>query len=129
MAVKLFNGYQLMTVYFKTNDYDRIVKFYDQELSDIIKKIKDKKDIGETQNHILHIESILADSLMMLANHRRANKVFYNLCKYYNHAKVKNQDKFKDVKVNSPEMHEFGVDEYIRVKASYAECIMNLGQT
>ena len=26
-------------------------------------------------------------------------------------------------------MHEFGVDEYIRAKASYAECIMNLGQT
>lgn len=26
-------------------------------------------------------------------------------------------------------LHEFGVDEYIRVKASYAECLMNLDQT
>lgn len=44
--------------------------------------------------------------------------------------KVKNQLKFKEqAKKENPEMHEFGVDEYIRTKASYAECIMNLGQT
>lgn len=27
-----------------------------------------------------------------------------------------------------PSRHEFGVDEYIRTKASYAECLMNVGQ-
>jgi hypothetical protein len=79
-----------MAVYFKISmmilvpNLKNIVKLYDQELSDIIKKIKDKKDLGETQNHILHIESILADSLVMLGSYKRANKVFYALCKYYN---------------------------------------------
>ena len=29
---------------------------------------------------------------------------------------------------NPPLTHEFGVDEYIRTKANYAECLMNLGQ-
>lgn len=83
-AVKLFNGYQLMAVYFKMSEYDRIIRLHDQELADPIKQLRDRKDLGESQNHILHIESILADSLMMTAAFKRANKVFYGLCKYYN---------------------------------------------
>ena len=58
---------------------------------------------------------------MLTLDFKRANKVFYSLCKNYNLWKVKNQNKV-------PHPFEFGVDEYIRVKASYAECLMNLGQ-
>lgn len=65
MVVKLFNGYQLLTVYFKMGDYSRVVKLYDAELVELCQKFKALKDIGESVNHILHIESILADSLMM----------------------------------------------------------------
>ena len=89
LAVKLFNGYQLMAVYFKMSEFNRIIRLYDSELSEPIKKLRDRKELGETQNHILHIESILADSLMMTASFNRANKVFYGLCKYYNQVKVK----------------------------------------
>jgi hypothetical protein len=50
--------------------------------------------------------------------------VYYLTCKVYNRWKINNQGGFgadRDLEA------EFGVDDYIRTKASYAESLMNLG--
>ena len=79
------------------------------------------------QNYTLHIESIYADSLMLLGENKLASKSYYQLCKNYNKWKVKQQVKYT-APSNPPLSNEFGVDEYIRTKANYAGCLMNLGQ-
>lgn len=73
-------------------------------------------------DHILHILLLLADSLMLIKEYKKGSKVFYSLSKHYNLWKVKANTPCESGMI-------FGVDEYIRTKASYAECLMNLGQT
>ena len=77
------------------NDYSRVIKFYESEVNELVKKYFHKKNMGQTENYILHIESILADSLMVTNDFKRASKVFYSLCKYYNNVKIKTH-KFED---------------------------------
>ena len=66
---------------------------------------------------------MLADILMLEKQYRKASNVFLALCKVYNKWKFKftPQEKILSHK------HQFGVDDYIRTKGSYAECLMHLG--
>lgn len=61
---------------------------------------------------------------MMMNEYKKSSKVFYNISKYYNYWKVRKITPLQ--KMSSK--YEFGVDEYIRAKASYAESLMNVGQ-
>jgi len=54
-----------------------------------------------------------------------ASDVFYQVCKLYNRWKVNNQIQEA---ISESRISEFGVDDYIRSKASYAESLMNLGE-
>jgi hypothetical protein len=58
---------------------------------------------------------------MIKNEYKKASRVFYAICKFYN--QWKNARKATE----QASRHEFGIDEYIRVKASYAECLMNVG--
>ena len=67
---------------------------------------------------------MLADTLMLEKQYKKAAAAFLTLCKIYSKWKFKFtlQDKI------TAQRHQFGVDDYIRTKASYAECLMHLGQ-
>ena len=66
---------------------------------------------------------------MMENEYKKSSKVFYNISKFYNYWKVKKiSHSLQTGDVQLPRKYEFGVDEYIRAKASYAECLMNVGQ-
>lgn len=68
---------------------------------------------------------------MKNAEFENAKNIFYNICKIYNRWKVNN----RSIKSDFPELTsetediviEFGVDDYIKAKANYAESIMNIG--
>ena len=56
-----------MTCYFKLGDYSRITKYYRQELHPEIQKLILRTDLThDIQNYILHVDSIYADSLMLV---------------------------------------------------------------
>ena len=126
-TLRVFNSFQLLTLYFKLGDFHRVSRFCEQSALPTIDPLISQPPAPLVQNYILHIYSLLADSLMMLSEYKRACKMFYSLCKHYNNWKVPKKHKFEKAKIETLP-HEFGVDEYIRTKASYAECLMNLGQ-
>lgn len=128
LTTRFYSAYMLCLVNSRLGDHNRVIKFAETELKDIMEKHMDKKlKSQEIQNFILHLQQILADSFLIEGEYKKAAKVFYSICKCYNQWKV---TKRKEVEARDPRPspHEFGVDEYIRTKASYAECLMNLGQ-
>lgn len=62
---------------------------------------------------------------MMEGMYKKSSRVFYNISKYYNYWKVRTNS--NQGHLSKPQRYEFGVDEYIRAKANYAECLMNVG--
>ena len=84
LEYKLYNGLQLMTVYFHFGDYNRILQYFDSQLHSLI----DNPKVQQTDVKLC-IYSILADSLMLNHEFKRASKVFYTLCKLYNKCKIK----------------------------------------
>lgn len=64
---------------------------------------------------------------MIQKEYKKASKVFYSISKFYNQWKVSDKKALAEDEIH-PSRHEFGIDEYIRIKASYAECLMNVGQ-
>ena len=105
--LKLQNAYHLSKAYFINGDYSRVIKILDCKKTLLE---QDKTSI------VLHLWQIYADSLMMVREFRKAGRCFYTLCKVYNKIKA---DLDKD---------RFSGDDYIRAKAGYAECLMNMGQ-
>ena len=55
-----------------------------------------------------------------------ANETFYTVCKVYNRWKI-NEEENNEAANEAKESVEFGVDDYIRAKADYAESLMYLG--
>ena len=88
---------------------------------------------SEIQNYVLFLLQIHGDSLMATKDFKQASRLYYQVCKVYNRWKVNNRvmDVLQDADATagdlSKEVCEFGVDDYIRTKASYAESIMNMG--
>ena len=55
--------------------------------------------------------------------------MFYEVCKIYNRWKINNRtlQEVSDLDPVHMRIFEFGIDDYIKAKASYAESIMNCG--
>ena len=134
-TTKLFNAYQLCLVYFKMGDMSRILRFFEHNISPHSQEftsfranldrlaLRQKMKCRDTQEFILHLYAILANALMLDKQFKKASEVFYNICKLFNKWKTKSSTARR-----SPiHSHEFGVDEYIRTKASYAECLVHIG--
>lgn len=56
--------------------------------------------------------------------------MFYDVCKIYNRWKINNRtlQEIQDLDPSEARIFEFGVDDYIKAKANYAESIMNCGE-
>ena len=88
---------------------------------------------AEVQNYVLFLLQIHGDALMATKEFKQAGVLYYQVCKVYNRWKVNNRimDVVEPCDATAAdltrEVCEFGVDDYIRTKASYAESIMNMG--
>lgn len=71
-----------------------------------------------------------AESLIRKGYNEEAKNIFYDICKVYNRWKINNRtlQDISDLDPNNDRIFEFGIDDYIKAKASYAESIMNCGQ-
>ena len=78
-------------------------------------------NLDTTSEKVFHLLLMVAESYMVQQEYRKASKVFYKLCKTYNKSKK------LGLPPNNHSKSEYGVDDYIRTKASYAECLMNMG--
>ena len=126
LKTRILNAHMLCLVYLKLGEFGRIQKFVEGEIKELLERLMDKNmRERDVQNHVLHIQQILADGLMMEDQYKKSSRVFYNISKYYNYWKVRKVSTAGHVA--APLKYEFGVDEYIRAKASYAECLMNVG--
>ena len=96
-------------------------------IKDLIIKLSKEASLSdnELQNYVLHIQQILGECHMATKDFKKASLIFYQVCKLYNRWKVNNQTQLPEQDSN---VTEFGVDDYIRSKASYAESLMNLGE-
>lgn len=139
--LRLLNVYMLMKCYCQAGDHSRVVRFLssnteqNQYFADLLAKLSREANLSDTeiQNYVLFLLQIHGDSLMSTKEFKKASELYYLVCKVYNRWKVNN--KMMDVMQMADatasdmtkEVCEFGVDDYIRTKASYAESIMNMG--
>lgn len=101
-------------------------------LPSLLKKLSQMGDLGELdlQNYVLFIYQLYAESLLRKSHNEEAKAIFYDVCKVYNRWKINNRTllEIADLDPDDQRIFEFGIDDYIKAKASYAESIMNCGQ-
>jgi hypothetical protein len=96
LTLRVYNAYLLLLLYFRLGEFEKVVKFVESDqdrfFKDSFSKLSGKVGLksADLENYILQIYQINADSLMMTEQYKKANKVFYTLCKVYNKWKVKN---------------------------------------
>lgn len=115
-------------------DFPRIIRFLSTNtaknlyIKDLLSKLSLEGTLSDNdlQNYVLFTHWALGTALLQTKEYVKANDTFYLICKLYNRWKINNE-----AAARMPEGQasvEFGVDDYIRAKASYAECLMNLGE-
>ena len=98
LTLRVYNAYLLLLLYFRLGEFEKVLKFVESDqdrfFKDSFSKLSGKVGLksADLENYILQIYQIHADSLMMTEQYKKANKVFYTLCKVYNKWKVKNQN-------------------------------------
>jgi tetratricopeptide (TPR) repeat protein len=134
VKLRLKNAYLLVRANLQAGDHHRIIRFLSYNtvanlyVKDLVQKLSLESSLNDVdmQNYVLFIFEALGQSFHAAKEYSDAAQTFYQVCKVYNRWKINNQ--IDTALPDAQDSIEFGVDDYIRAKASYAESLMNMGQ-
>mmetsp|Transcript_40874 Transcript_40874/g.62294 ORF Transcript_40874/g.62294 Transcript_40874/m.62294 type:complete len:245 (+) Transcript_40874:501-1235(+) len=136
VELRLLNVFMLMKLYFKSGDFERVIRFLSENtkanmyIKDLMEKLAKEANLANRmiQNYVLYLYQILAHSYAQKNIFDKAKSTYFILCKIFNRWKVNNRAYEMADEESDLVVAEFGIDDYIRAKAGYAEAIMNLGE-
>lgn len=136
VETRLLNMYMLAKLWIRIDDFDRVIRILSTNtkanlyIKDLLEKLSKEPNIAlnSVQNYVLYIYYFLGDAYMQTKQFKKASQVYYLACKIYNRWKVNNMTyELNQIGDGESTLVEFGVDDYIRTKARYAESIMHFG--